>query len=429
MSKCRTTRKNSQCGVTVVQEPAAKGCAPFNVCLAFGRSLTWNGNCFTVQGTPTIEDGWYGEVLVENGCIVDARAARIPTYTPAPCAPVPGECGKGGGSAGVTLSPDACNLLEYQSGMLLSKLYFGDSSGVTVTGCGTRNSPLQFSFSSDSDAVNMKSGSPQVITVEGDGSIAAPFTIGMTTVELAAGQYGAFEIDAYGRIIGYDESRTGLIEGVNNGDGVNLSVTGGVLQADLVDVPDVAGQYTTGGYMLTVDNKGRVTNLRREITIDPDTYRLGNFDVTLNEYGSVTAIEQVAPDNSAIPDTFVGSFRGAVSSTDTEREMTFTTELDGPIHVEYRGLLGRTALDPGMTMTLPAGFGIAIDGISLADPLIEVAGVFSSDGVGANAIVAIRATSMNVIAAGQHTVTVTTPTAVVTQRDGFMRAQIVGRGA
>ena len=82
-----------------------------------------------------------------------------------------------------------------------------------------------------------------------------------------------------------------------------------------------------------------------------------------------------------------------------------------------------------MTMTLPAGFGIAIDGISLADPLIEVAGVFSSDGVGANAIVAIRATSMNVISAGQHTVTVTTPTAVVTQRDGFMRAQIVGRGA
>ena len=54
MSKCLTTRKNSQCGVTVVQEPAAKGCAPFNVCLAFGRYLTWNGNCFTVQGTPTI---------------------------------------------------------------------------------------------------------------------------------------------------------------------------------------------------------------------------------------------------------------------------------------------------------------------------------------------------------------------------------------
>ena len=73
-------------------------------------------------------------MLVENGCIVDARAARIPTYTPAPCAPVPGECGEGGGSAGVTLSPDACNLLEYQSGMLLSKLYFGGSSGVTVTG-------------------------------------------------------------------------------------------------------------------------------------------------------------------------------------------------------------------------------------------------------------------------------------------------------
>ena len=109
--------------------------------------------------------------------------------------------------------------------------------------------------------------------------------------------------------------------------------------------------------------------------------------------------------------------------------MTFTTELDGPLHVEYRGLLGRTDLDPGMAMTFPSGYSIAVDGIMMTDPLIEVVGVFTSDGVGGNAIVAIRATTMNAVAAGQHTITVTAPTATITQRDGFMRAQIVGRGA
>ena len=81
-------------------------------------------------------------------------------------------------------------------------------------------------------------------------------------------------------------------------------------------------------------------------------------------------------------------------------------------------------------MTFPAGFNIAVDGISLTDPLVEVAGVFNmTPGVGQNCIVAIRATSLNAIAAGQHTVTITAPTPIITQRDGFMRVQIVGRGA
>lgn len=428
MNKCRTTRKNQHCGVEVVQEPSRTPCDPINVCLGFGRSLVWSGNCPEVRGTTTISDGWYGQVHVVDGCIVDARDAQIPVYTPAPCAPAASPCDDGGSSS-VTLNPAACNLLTFTSGMLDARLHFGDSTGVTITGCGTANDPLRFSVEVDGGSVFVKSGSPQVIGVEGDGSMANPFTISLANGPLDAGWHGAYEIDMYGRVIGFDATRTGLIEAVNDGDGIELKVESGILTANLKDVNVVAGQYTTGGYTYTVNSKGQVTNIRRDITIDEDTYQLGSYNVTVNAYGSITRIEPVNVDNSAIPDTFVGSFRGQSGSADTEREMTFTTELDGPLHVEYRGLLGRTDLDPGMAMTFPSGYSIAVDGIMMTDPLIEVVGVFTSDGVGGNAIVAIRATTMNAVAAGQHTITINAPTATITQRDGFMRAQIVGRGA
>lgn len=429
MSKCRVTRKNTHCGPVTIQEPSAVSCGGLEVCLSFGRTLVWDGNCFVVRGTPQIEDGWYGAVQVVNGCIVDARAAPSPTYTPAPCAPSTEPCGEGGGGSSVTLNPAACNLLEYVSGMLQAKIFFGDHDGITVEGCGTQGSPLRFIVEQEGSGSIVQSGTPSVLTLEGDGSIKTPYTLSLATGPLQAGMYGPYEIDEYGRVVSYDKDREGVISGITDGDGVKLDITGGLLSAELMDVQVTAGQYTTGGYTYTVNKKGQVTGIRRDIEIDEETYQLGAFNVSVNAYGSITGIQPVNVDNVAIPDTFVASFRGSSASEDIDRSMTITTEMDGPLHVEYRGLLGRTALDPGMTMTLPAGFGITVDDISLADPLIEVAGVFTDDGVGGNAIVAIRATSMNAIAAGQHTIAITAPTAIITQRDGFMRAQIVGRGA
>lgn len=428
MNKCRTTRKNQHCGVEVVQEPSRTPCSPINVCLGFGRSLVWSGNCPEVRGTPTIEDGWYSQVHVVDGCIVDARDAQIPVYTPAPCAPAASPC-EDGGSSSVTLNPAACNLLTFTSGMLDARLHFGDSTGVTVTGCGTANDPLRFSVEVDAGSVFVKSGSPLAIGVEGDGSAANPFTISLANSPLDAGWHGAYEIDMYGRVIGFDATRTGLIEGVNDGEGIELKVEAGILTANLKNVAgEVAGQYTTGGYTYTVNAKGQVTNIRRDITITEDTYQLGSYNVTVNAYGSITRIEPVNVDNSAIPDTFIGTFRGQAGSADTEREMTFTTELDGPLHVEYRGMLGSTTTDPGLSVNIPSGFIIQVDGVALTDTVIEVSGVLNATGA-TNAIVGIRATSQNAIAAGQHTVTILAPTAFITQRDGVLRAQIVGRGA
>lgn len=427
MSNCRKQRTNTQCGTTTVQEPSQQNaCDPINVCLSFGRSLVWSGNCPEVRGQPTIEDGWYGQVQVVDGCIVDAREAALQIYTPAPCAPAASPCSEGSGGGSVALNPEACNLLTMTSGMLSARLYFGDSSGVTVSGCGTQNDPLVLTASSSGGSTTyVKSGSPMAIGVEGDGSLADPFTISLTTVDFEAGWHGVYEIDTYGRITGYDASRGGVIEGVSDGDGIKLSVDAGVLTADLLDLDKkVSGQYTTGGYTYTIDQKGRVTAVRRDIEIDEDTYQLGAYKVTVNAYGSITGIAPVNEDNTAIPDTFVGSFRGQAGSADNDREMTFTTDLDGPLHVEYRGALGTTTLEPGVYMTVPAGYAMAIDGTAMPDQMIEVAG-----GSNGNTIISIRATTMNSVAAGQHTVTVSSPTSVVTQKDGFIRAQIVGRGS
>lgn len=428
MNKCRTTRKNQHCGVEVVQEPSSTPCDSINVCLGFGRSLVWSGNCYEVRGTPTIEDGWYGQVQVVDGCIVDARAASVPVYTPAPCAPAAAPCGDSG-STSVTLNPDACNLLTYTSGMLDARLYIGDTTGVTVTGCGTANDPLRFAVSVDSDSVFVKSGSPDVIGVEGDGSASSPFTISMTYGSLNAGWHGSYEIDMYGRVIGFDSSRTGLIDGVSDGAGIELVVEAGILTANLKDVGVTAGQYTTGGYTYTVNSRGQVTNIRRDITITEDTYSFGSCNVTVNAYGSITRVEPASVSTSAITDTFVGQFHGVSGSGDTTREMTFTTALDGPLHVEYRGRIGLTAYDPGMHMSLPGGISLAVDGTVMPDPIIEVVGINNNNDGANNTVVAIRATTMNSVAAGQHTVTVTAQTGIITQSDGFMRVQIVGRGS
>lgn len=97
-TKCRIVPKNNRCTPEVIP-PSLPSCEPFNVCLSFGRALHFNGNCFTVLGDVGIADGWYSEFQVINGCIVDARGAEIPVYTPAPCAPAAGPCDDNGGEA------------------------------------------------------------------------------------------------------------------------------------------------------------------------------------------------------------------------------------------------------------------------------------------------------------------------------------------
>lgn len=427
MAKCRVTSKNTNCGGTVTQESQGKSCPPVNVCLGFGRSLVWAQGCPEVRGRSTIEDGWYGQVQVINGCIVDARQAPVPVYTPAPCSPSPGPCDQPS-STSITLNPDACNLLTYVSGMLSAKLYFGDMDGVTVSGCGTENSPLRISVIPGDNTIYMRSGSPNAIGVTGDGSIAYPFTVSMTGVPIVAGWHGEFEIDAYGRVIGFDASRGGLITAVDDGDGIAVVVESGVLTVNLKDVPEqVAGQYTTGGYTYTINGKGQVTGVRRDITLAEGTYQFGSANVSVNAYGSITGVEPVPPSTTAIPDTFVAAFRGDATSVELEREMSIVTAFDGPLYIEYRGLLGSVVAYPGITMTLPEGFMISVDGIAVADPLIEVIGTPTSSS--SNPIVAIRGTTINSIAAGPHVIVITAATPSITRRDGFMRVQTVGRGA
>lgn len=431
MANCRITNKNTKCNNKPVDNITKPQCRPFNTCIGFGKSISWDGDCLVSKGTPSVIDGWYSEIHVVNGCIIDARTAPIPIYTPPPCAPAAKPCddNNNGGESDIVLNPEGCNLLEYISGMLDARIYFGANTGLTVTGCGTQNDPLVLNVTPQTQNIYIQSSTPQILPISGSGTSSDPFSISHADSGIQAGMYGSFEVDRYGHIIAYDESRDDVITGIIDGNGVSLSITSGLLSADLNDTGIDAGQYTLGGYTVTFNSTGQATDIRRDITITQGTYQLGNYNVTINDIGSLTDISLVDIDTTAIPDTFIGSYRGDAGAVDIEREISFTTEFDGPLHVEYRGLLSQTNLNPGQSMTVPSGFDIAIDGTSVVDQMIEVTGTFNTIVTPGNTIVAIRGTSLNAIDAGPHTVTITAPTALITQTDGVIRVQIVGKGA
>lgn len=72
-----------------------------------------------------------------------------------------------------------------------------------------------------------------------------------------------------------------------------------------------------------------------------------------------------------------------------------------------------------------SGVSIAIDGVVLPNAIVNTVPTATA---GTVARVAVRATSASLIAAGSHTVTIN-GTAILTQNDGFVKCEIVGRGA
>lgn len=430
---CRATKRVTSCEPTSIGNSTPRTCDPFNVCIGFGRMLSFDGQCLTVTGTPDIEDGVYNSFKIVDGCFVSATDDGVPQYTPAPCAPSTDGCGGGGGGGGdssVNLDPQSCNLLGYTNGLLSAIIHFGDSEGVTVSGCGTPNDPIRFTVNAGGESSYVQSGSQQVITVEGTGEQTSPYTISLAASGIQPGTYAGFSVDMYGRITGYDESAESSFVDIQEGEGTEVSNTSGLYRVDLTDTGVTADNYTFGGYSVSVDKKGRIANITRNITLTAGTYKLGAYNVTVNSTGSITEITEDIAEATAIAGTFIAAYRGDSNSTDTDRQMTFTTELSGIFHVEYRGYIGATTLDPGVSLTIPSGYVLDIDGVTLSEPVVEVMGSFDKqDGAGKNAVMCIRGTTSKALSVGQHTVTITAPDATITQRDGFVRAELVEKGA
>lgn len=371
--KCRTTPKNNNCAGRETENQTPVQCEAFDVCLGAGRSLHFDGNCFRVDGAVTIPDGWYSEVQIVNGCIVDAKQSELPVYTPAPCAPAAGPCGDNtsGGSSMPPISPDACNLLSVNGGQLMAALHVTQGTGVTVSGCGSQNDPLRISASNSGDGgtVYLQSSTPSALGVTGSGTLQDAFQVGLKESPLAPGEHGPFTTDAYGRVIGYNAAASDdALTAISPGAGTEVAVlTPGVAQVNLTQTGVEAGQYLLGGYTLGVDENGRVTTAAQTITLTAGTYTFGRYDVAVNATGSITGITENSDADPLLK--FVGVFR---SNAGDERVFSFETHRAAQFYIHYQGAFG-TAQENG-----PRGLQftdnimqVVIDGTNMSGGMVQ----------------------------------------------------------
>lgn len=286
--KC-TPKQTPVCDEKVLKEATEKGqCDDIDVCLPFGGRLYTNGGCLAYEQGTAPEDGTYGKIKVQNGCIVGVEEDDATQYAATPCAPVPNPCDCDGG---VNVSGVQGNLLfKDGSGDLAAVLHYEAGSGISMSGDGTVENPLTVAATGG--------GSSGVGSVEGRGAIKVTTTNGVAVVEhkttpAGGGTIGWVEVDAYGHVIGFTENTSQGINGVLGGDGIEATMDNNtkivtVSLEDMLHAP--TGTRMLGGYDVTVDAKGRVTKFERQITISAGTYTLGDYDVEVNALGSITGI-------------------------------------------------------------------------------------------------------------------------------------------
>lgn len=418
-NKCRTSPKNTHCGPQVIQGGSHElNCAAFDACLGLGRRISYNGKCFTLLEDVVTPDGWYDRIQVVNGCIVAVGQAEEAIYTPPPCAPSPESCvtGTSGGafSCSDIISAKAGNLSTCSGNKILTTIHFGGGN-VTVTGTGTSNDPIVLSAPSGGGSTVLSSNT---LDITGEGSLQDPYLINLKQTTVTPGSYLGFEVDSYGRIVNYEAEEQDVVRSVVQGTGITAENNLGAVTIGLADSGVDAGNYQLGGYTVKIDMTGRTTEVKRSVTLEQQTLAVGGKQITVSEFGSITAIKDVPPDTTGFATTFTAVFRAGVS--DDEREMSVTMPMDGNLYVEYLGALPGASSGistEGMALR-PNGVTITVDGIIVPD-LIVTTGASGK-------VLGVRGTTSNAMAAGTHTVVIRSNG--VTTTDAFMKVELVGRG-
>lgn len=348
---CRKTPKVINCDIT--EERGTGGtnfpvCEPFEICLPFGGSIRYDGTCLTATPGHSVADGTYGTFTVQNGCIVSAGPNPVFEYTPGPCVPDAGACGdgSGGGSWSGELATDTCNLLQKDaSGRLGAFLVVEDGVGITTTGCGSSSSPLRISLSGEGGGggggggAYITSADTQALTVTGIGSLADPYVIGLANSPIGPGDYGAFTIDSYGRIIGYTSSANdgSAIRSIVPGPGITVNVTAGVATIGMEAVTTgTPGTYNIGGYQITIDLAGRVTQVKPYVSIQPGEYDPSQYTFTIDEHGNIIGI---TPKSGGNTNGSGAAFTKFFEPNTQSRTMVINTNMDGTLRIIYRGEL------------------------------------------------------------------------------------------
>lgn len=358
---CRISPKNTRCDDALGKEAGTRVCDSFSTCLPFGGSLAFDGECITfTKPTQVPDDGIYDSFVVQNGCITEARKADLPTYTPPPCTPIPAPCYDTGNGT-ITLSPDAANLLYWDSSSrLMGKLFYENSGEIVISGNGTAGSPLRISANIAPDVTTITSTTPDVLLLNNPDTNV--FTLAMAAISNSVvGTHAGFEIDRYGRVVGYTEPAAGGVTEVRGTEG-NIEVSGaqGVYIINLPSLHTTEKKVQAGDQELTIDMQGRVSQI----------------------------------DNSA---QAVGDrFSTIISGSWTTNSFSFVSTVSGRMRISYKGNIKTTtsAVTEGLVI-LPSDIQLFVDSQSVSGYAVVTDSQY---------IIGIEALTPNMYLAGDHTV-------------------------
>lgn len=289
------------CDQVIEAEQTKAPCPTWRFCLPWGGSLAQNsGGCVEYTSPRLVdipEDGIYDKIIIADGCIVGVEKAGIPVYQASPCAPVPTDC-EGGDGGGINPSPMGCNILRVDAnGRPYVCVSIQGENGIDVSGTGTPEDPIIITGNGGGggERVYVQAGNDG-ISVTGDGPRANPYRV--SHKESAAGIQTAMglSIDRYGHIVGYTDDGNKGLQAILPGEGINVEndPQKGTVTVSLAPVIGITpGEHRVANWVITVDEYGRVTSLRKEWTVTPHTFRVDCVDYTVNQDGLISSIRDL----------------------------------------------------------------------------------------------------------------------------------------
>ena len=205
-------------------------------------------------------------------------------------------------------------------------------------------------------AIHITTGN-SFIEVTGDGTQQSPYRIAHTKTGVAQTVNG-MSFDDAGHFTGYTaSSESGVIRGVTGQKGIDVSVDQASGLATIQLSPPIhssKGTYVLGGYVMDVDDRNMIYQVQQSINIGAGIYRFGQYDVTLNQYGSIEAISLVPME--VVHSTAVHYFETPA----TGQSMLITIDRASALYVRYTGT------------KLPEDIRATINGVPLAGHLLPV---------------------------------------------------------
>lgn len=259
----------------------------WSVCLPFGGRIWADGNGVHANGGIAPPDGVYGKVVIADGCIVGVEPEDVPLYTGSPCAPLPGGCG---GAATAAVNEPAVFALDNPA--VFCEIAAG--AGVTIVGNGTAEDP--YIISAD-NGIYIRSDN-HAISITGDGTRQNPITVKHKS-GLATSMNG-MTFDAFGHLISANTNETAGTKGIKGivpGFGINVDtdIATGIANISVgSQVPSVPGNYQLGGYNVSLDQTGRVSSIQQNVDTGAtrQTVACGTTDLQINQFGTITAIAE-----------------------------------------------------------------------------------------------------------------------------------------